>query len=544
MMISDMSLGSARRIARGHRTVTPVALAIAACLCCIAVTPAFAAPQILPTTSSTATEVYASSTARTNESALYTAPAGKNRVLVLTTATYTTVASTYDQAYVSTTTLPTWNGISFAKSDGALLTIGTTNGLSAEQFYAAIGDSDTDQTFTLSVIYASAVNRKQAAVVCLSNVDQSNPLGVAFANHYGGNANSGTVTSAAPATGNLLNGPIPADYMVVDICSATTSGTLTPNASPLPIQSNVLSMLNFSTRRYSTGLAYMSASGDKNMAYTGSLASRWNICATAYKSSYSVTATVSGGSGGTLRKGTGAGDPVWIAGSSNSYDNGAAVNIYAVPDSGFLFTRWEANVAALGDPDNWVTVGTSAQLYTFNAGFINNDQVTTLNRSGHAVRAVFSSDMYTLNFDANGSGASVSPTSTSINGGQTYGQGVGLGGVLPTPTRSGFNFLGWFPAANGSGTEVLASTTLNTSVLTLYAKWIETVNLTVSAEAKSKVYDNTGTTDPSLTYTVVPPLDPGDSLTGALTRAAGLVVVADAAQAAGADALQIGRAHV
>ena len=496
----------------------------AVCLCCLAaVPPAFAAPQILPTTSSTATEVYASSTGRTDESGSYTAPAGRNRVLVLTTATYRAVSGAYNLAYVSTITLPTWNGITFTKSDGALLMIGTTNGLSAEQFYAAIGDSDSDQTATLSVFYQTNVDRKQAAITCLANIDQTNPLS---ATHYGANANSGTTTGTAAATGNLLNGPIPADYMVVDICANGASNyTLTPNASPVPVQTNVLTSISIVSRRYSTGLAYMSASGDKNMAYTVSGAARWNICATAYKSKYSVTPLavlddlVTSG-GGTFRQGTGAGDPVWAGGSSNSYDNAAAVNIHAVPDVGHAFVRWEANVAALGAADNWVVVGTPSQLYTFNAGFINNDQATTLNRNGHVLRAVFTANPCTVTFDP--TGGTVSPASTTVITGQTYGQGTGLGGVLPMPTRSGYSFLGWFDGAGGAGNEVLASTTVTiTANQTLFAKWAATVNLTVTADAKTKVYDRNAGTDPVLTYTVNPALDPGDNLTGALTRAAG-----------------------
>ena len=356
----------------------PAALVVAACLFGIAAAPALAAPQILPTASSTATQVYASSSARTNESGSYTAPTGKNRILVLTTSTYRSSVGTYNLAHVSTTTLPTWNGITFTKSDGTLLTIGTTNGLSAEQFYAPIGDSDVSQTSTLSVIYETNVDRKQAAITCLANVDQNNPLSDT---HYGANANSGTTTSTAAATGYLLNGPIPADYVVVDICAATTSGTLTPNASPIPVQTNVLSVLSFSNRRYSTGIAYISASDDKSMAYTISAASRWNLCATAYKSSYSVSATAE--TGGSL-----------LGWTDGDYDYDTTVDLMAEPDPGYVFTRWEANVAALGAADNWQEVSADPW-YSFQAGLKNDDQGTPLDRSGHALRAVFTEEVTT-----------------------------------------------------------------------------------------------------------------------------------------------------
>ncbi|MBE6686927.1 MAG: hypothetical protein E7591_06805 [Ruminococcaceae bacterium] len=46
-------------------------------------------------------------------------------------------------------------------------------------------------------------------------------------------------------------------------------------------------------------------------------------------------------------------------------------------------------------------------------------------------------------------------------------------GTLPTPTRSGYTFLGWYTAASG-GTKITASTTVNTSgPKTYYAQWAE-----------------------------------------------------------------------
>ncbi|MDD3304213.1 MAG: InlB B-repeat-containing protein, partial [Clostridia bacterium] len=69
----------------------------------------------------------------------------------------------------------------------------------------------------------------------------------------------------------------------------------------------------------------------------------------------------------------------------------------------------------------------------------------------------------TATFDAQG--GTVSPTSkvVSING--TYG-------TLPTPTRTGYTFNGWYTGTNGTGTNITASTTVtNTSNHTLYAKW-------------------------------------------------------------------------
>jgi len=66
----------------------------------------------------------------------------------------------------------------------------------------------------------------------------------------------------------------------------------------------------------------------------------------------------------------------------------------------------------------------------------------------------------TVAFNANG--GSVSPTSRTV----TKGAAVG---ALPTPTRSGFTFDGWFTAASG-GTMVSATTVVSGNV-TYYAQW-------------------------------------------------------------------------
>ena len=60
----------------------------------------------------------------------------------------------------------------------------------------------------------------------------------------------------------------------------------------------------------------------------------------------------------------------------------------------------------------------------------------------------------------NPSGGSVSPTTRTVQ----YGKAVGS---LPTPTRSGHSFSGWF---KGSGTQVTANTIIISNV-TFFAEW-------------------------------------------------------------------------
>jgi len=64
-------------------------------------------------------------------------------------------------------------------------------------------------------------------------------------------------------------------------------------------------------------------------------------------------------------------------------------------------------------------------------------------------------------------GGSVSPASVSVEEGSAYG-------TLPTPTRAGHVFGGWYTAANG-GTEVTAATTVEADEdHALYARWTAT----------------------------------------------------------------------
>ncbi|MBE6606255.1 MAG: CHAP domain-containing protein [Ruminococcaceae bacterium] len=71
---------------------------------------------------------------------------------------------------------------------------------------------------------------------------------------------------------------------------------------------------------------------------------------------------------------------------------------------------------------------------------------------------------YTVTFNANG--GTTSTASKSVTYASTYG-------TLPTPTRSGYTFDGWYTAATG-GTKVTSSTNVTiTSNQTLYAHWTQ-----------------------------------------------------------------------
>ena len=66
-----------------------------------------------------------------------------------------------------------------------------------------------------------------------------------------------------------------------------------------------------------------------------------------------------------------------------------------------------------------------------------------------------------LNFNPNG--GQVSETKRVIAEGSRFG-------TLPTPTRTGYTFSGWFTAVNG-GTQISSNTKMGTSGITVYAHW-------------------------------------------------------------------------
>lgn len=78
----------------------------------------------------------------------------------------------------------------------------------------------------------------------------------------------------------------------------------------------------------------------------------------------------------------------------------------------------------------------------------------------------------TLTFDA--AGGTVSPPSKQVTSGSAYG-------TLPTPTRTGYTFAGWFTRATG-GDAVTAATVAGDEDVTIYAHWTgESLTITFNA---------------------------------------------------------------
>lgn len=120
----------------------------------------------------------------------------------------------------------------------------------------------------------------------------------------------------------------------------------------------------------------------------------------------------------------------------------------ATPSSGYSFDAWYTDQACSSGKQTSNPYQTSDEsgnkTYTFYAKFVPNN--------------------YTVSFNANG--GTVGTGSKSVTYDAAYG-------TLPTPTRDGFTFTGWYTAASG-GNQVTASTIMTTAGNhTLYAHWTE-----------------------------------------------------------------------
>jgi uncharacterized repeat protein (TIGR02543 family) len=108
----------------------------------------------------------------------------------------------------------------------------------------------------------------------------------------------------------------------------------------------------------------------------------------------------------------------------------------------------------------------------------------------------------TVTYDGNGSDGGSIPTDPSSP--YIYG-GTASVAAAGTMTRSGFNFIGWNTAANGTGTDYSPSATFTIeNNTTLYAKWIPVGSYTLSYSGNSNTSGSA-------------PLDPGNPYAGGST---------------------------
>ena len=162
------------------------------------------------------------------------------------------------------------------------------------------------------------------------------------------------------------------------------------------------------TKAYDKGGSYTLNSGTTLYAI-------WNI------EKYTLTLNANGGS---------------VSPTSISQNYGAAITLPTPERTGYTF-------------NGWYTAASGGSIVSY----------TTMPAINQTLFAQWTVQQYTLTFNANG--GSVSPTSIS----QNYGTAI----TLPTPTKDGYRFNGWYTAASG-GSRV-SYTTMPATNQTLFAQW-------------------------------------------------------------------------
>lgn len=163
--------------------------------------------------------------------------------------------------------------------------------------------------------------------------------------------------------------------------------------------------------------------------------------------------------------------------SGGTYSTDASVTLYAIWVAASYNLYYDANGGSVSPSSKLVTYnstyGTLATPtrsgYTFNGWFTatsGGSQITSSTTystaSDSTIYAQWTANTYTLTYNANG--GLVSPASKTVTYNSTYG-------TLPTPTRVGYTFNGWFTASTG-GTQITSSNTYVTAGdSTIYAQW-------------------------------------------------------------------------
>lgn len=144
----------------------------------------------------------------------------------------------------------------------------------------------------------------------------------------------------------------------------------------------------------------------------------------------------------TVEKATGCAS---VSGTGQQVEIGGTVNISTTPEIGYTFTKWnDGNTSA-------------TRTYTVVDGDTYQNGINY-----KTFTPIMTPNNYTITFNPNTGNCSTSSKSVTYT--KTYGE-------LPTPTKTGYNFEGWFSAASG-GTKITSSTILNTPEnQTLYAHW-------------------------------------------------------------------------
>ena len=297
-------------------------------------------------------------------------------------------------------------------------------------------------------------------------------------------ANGGTVNPSSKSTYlsdayGTLPTPTRTGYTFVGWYSAKSEGVEVTANTSITTPSNHTIYAIWKANTYSVSFnsnGGRSAPSSKNVQF----GSKYGALGTVSRTGYTFNGWYTAASGGTK-----------ISGDS-TYSTAANQTLYA---------QWKANSYAVAFNANGGSVSTSSANVTYDATY---GSMPTPTRSGYTFNGWYTAasggtkvtsstkvsitsaqTLYaqwsiiksTVSFNANG--GSVSTSSTTVTFGSTYG-------TLPTPTRTGYTFNGWYTSTNG-GTKITSSTSVSiTSAQTLFAQWtINSYTLSYNANGGS-----------------------------------------------------------
>ena len=156
---------------------------------------------------------------------------------------------------------------------------------------------------------------------------------------------------------------------------------------------------------------------------------------------FTITYNANGGTGAPAAQSKGTGESVKISSTKPTR-------------SGYTFKNWNTLIGGNGITYN------PGDTYSENADLNLYAQWTSSGSSGGGSTAT----KYTLTYNPNG--GSVYPTSKQLAAGEKYG-------TLPTPTRSGYTFTGWYTSTTTWASKVSENTTMESFNTTIYAHWTE-----------------------------------------------------------------------
>ncbi len=302
---------------------------------------------------------------------------------------------------------------------------GTVTASKAQSAGALIGVTNSASSISCCYVQGTTVSCPDAVggIVCYSEES-----GTTITRCYSVATFAGSPDYEGQISGRVHSG----DEITTTYCYALSGQSLFGNSARVTSSNcSLLSMAYLKSTGYgdTNGSKYMNTSMSTPAYYPDSNSDNADYPIFSWERKYTISYNANGGSG---------------APSAQTKTHGTALTLSSTKPTrtGYTFSTWNTNSAGTGTN------------YAAGASYTANAAVT--------LYAKWTANTYTVTFDANGG---TTPTaSKSVTYASTYG-------TLPTPTRTGYTFNGWFTAASG-GTQVTASTTVSiTAAQTLYAHW-------------------------------------------------------------------------